>query len=178
MCNLPCGSIILFGSCLRGKFVLDTLFVVRDSILYDCAHYVPKARIPDAYREVVLKPLCLSGRSREEGCAPERGRRYTLYFGATYTEPLDGMFSFFPCMPHAERCEGFKRPVIEIRDLITPALHQGFRLNCGLDPPRTHDLWKCVARQVLKQNGTDCIGLNQKLWLGIEAETPEHRRAK
>jgi len=178
--NLAPGSVILFGSCLSGKFVLDTLFVVRDSIPYDCACYssIPKARIPDGYREVVVKSLCLSGRSREEGCAPEKGRQYRLYFGATYTEPFDGMFSFFPCMPHGERCEGFDRPAIEIPDLITPTLNMGFRLNSGLEPARTHDMWKSVVRQVLKQNARDCIGLNRKLCLGIEAEMPKRRRNK
>lgn len=178
--NLAPGSVILFGSCLGGTFVLDTLFVVRDSVLYNCAHYssVPKERIPDGYREVVLDPLCLSGRSRGEGCVPQKGRQYRLYFGATYEERYEGMFSFFPCVPHAKACESFKRPVIEMPDLITPTLRMGFRLNYVLTPARIYNLWERVVRQVLRQRRTDPVGPNHKLWLGIEAEMPERRLPK
>jgi hypothetical protein len=76
------------------------------------------------------------------------------------------MFSFFPCIPREEGCQGFKRPVIEMPGLVTPALNRKFRLNCGLDKRQIRDDWQSVVEQVLRQD----------LWLGIQAQMPNSRR--
>lgn len=170
LCFLERGSVIIFGSCVSGQFLLDTVFVVRDWIDYDCGSYQSRlrGRVPRGYVEVVLNPLCLSGCGRDEGCPPDKGAPYRLYRGVTYTDRdrFDGMFSFFPCMPRDERCKGFKHPVIKIPGTITDNLHMGFRLNCNVDKSQICGLWRSVVHQVLKKD----------LWLGIEAQMPERPR--
>ncbi len=170
LCSLRCGSVILFGSFVSGKFVLDTVFVLRDSIPYNCAsrRSIPKDRVPPGYMEVVLNPLCLSRRSHEEGCPPDNGAPYQLYVGATYDRPVHGIFSFFPCMPRHERCEHFKRPKIKIPLPRFSRPARAYRLYRQMDKSMLRELWQSVVDQVLKEG----------LWLGIEARMPKRRRAK
>jgi hypothetical protein len=170
LCCLENGSVILFGSCLSSKFVLDTLFVVRDSISYDCASYRSKLKrcVPRAYMDVALNPLCQSGCGHGEGCSLDKCESYRLYRGVTYKDRrrFGGMFSFFPSMRRGERCEGFKRPVINLRGLINGSLRQGFRLNRQADRAKVARLWQSVVDKVLGDG----------LCLGIEAQMPGHRR--
>ncbi len=171
------GSVLLFGSSAGGKFILDTVFVVRDWIDHDLATYRRKlaGMVPNAYRDVTLYP-----RYQREGCgypadmqscakppscnAPESDWR--LYFGATYDEPFEGMFSFFPCLPSYSASAGFARPVIELPDIINPESTQANRLNPQKDLTNVVRLWQRVVEQVRAQ------GLD----LGIAAEVPPSRR--
>ncbi len=168
LCSLGRRSVILFGSSVSGKFALDTVFVVRDSIPYDCTSALLKNLVPPGYVEVVLNPLCLSGRSHEGGCPPDNRAPYRLYTGATYTDRVDGMYSFFPCMPREERCERFKRPEVKIHLPRFARPPVAYRLSCQVDKKKLRELWQSVVGQVLEKG----------LWLGIEAQVPERRRAK
>lgn len=168
LCSLGRGSVILFGSSVSSKFVLDTVFVVRDSIPYYLASRprVPKDRVPPGYIEVVLNPLRLSGRSHEEGCPSDNDAPFRLYTGATYDRPIRGMFSFFPCMPRVECCERFKRPRIRIPLPGFSRPPVAYRLSSKVDEPQLRELWGSVVDQILEKG----------LWLGIEAEMPQRRR--
>ena len=98
------GSIVLFGSCSGDRFLLDTVFVVHDFIDHDRGDYraVLRGTVPDAYWTVTLEPW-YSG--------PADGRSFRLYRGANPANPVNGMFSFFPCRRADGRVtRGFPRP--------------------------------------------------------------------
>jgi hypothetical protein len=170
LCSLGRGSVILFGSSVCGKFVLDTAFVVQDYKDYNCTAYPSALRdcVPPAYADVVLKPLCQSGCSHEQGRPPDDDAPYRLYIGATYDRPIHGMFSFFPRMPRHERCERFQRPEVKIhlRKFSSPPV--AYRIKREVDKSELRGLWQSAVDQVLEAG----------LWLGIEAQTPERRRAQ
>ncbi len=135
------GSVVLFGSCVAGRFALDTLFVVADFI----DHSVEDrdrltGRISGLYREVTVEPWYAN--------LEDHTRSYRLYFGATYENQVAGMFSFVPCLPVGERPRAFRRPVIDIEDLITPGLKQGKRLNPLGDVLEARRWWQQVVDQV------------------------------
>jgi hypothetical protein len=99
------------------------------------------------------------------GCnPPESEHSFRLYLGATFDEPVAGMFSFFPCLTGDGIDQGFARPAICIPDVITPTMTQNKRLN----PRQTIDditpLWQDVVRQVTDQG----------LALGIHADLPRN----
>ena len=83
-------------------------------------------------------PIRTMGNVSQEGCPNASRTRCCLrietpglmdsrrwYRGATYDEPVDGMFSFFPCVP-AEIENPFPRPRIELPQAhFTPSLAPG-----------------------------------------------------
>jgi hypothetical protein len=83
------GSLILFGSTLDGKFVIDTLFVIRDSSPFIPNGFPPD--IDDAFMVCTIEAL------RKDVKAA--GRCFTLYRGATFDTPVNGLYSFVPCRP-------------------------------------------------------------------------------
>jgi hypothetical protein len=126
MLQLDVGSVILFGSGFgdAGKdcWVLDTVLVVGDCVDHDVTNYQERLhnRVPDGYEQVVLGPTY--GEHAGNRHLPRR-----LYIGATHAEPLEGMFSFFPCIaPGDDR--GFARPEINLPgEYFNPKLRQGMK---------------------------------------------------
>lgn len=158
---LKAGSVILFGSCIgESNFAIDTVFVIKDWIEHD-QHTKVHQRVPKAYCDVTLAawPDLDGG-----GCAYSN-RSYRLYFGASYEEPVAGMFSFFPCQPWAGGGRGFARPTIELPGVITGPCKQGKRLNPQSSVSETARLWREVVRQVEMQG----------CWLGVHAKMPPER---
>lgn len=164
------GSVILFGSSVADSFVLDTVFVVRDWIDHDRSSYESAldSRVPHGYKEVTLNAMYLSGGGSEAACPSNNNRSYRLYFGATHATPVEGMFSFFPCLPFEKGRFGFARPTLRDTRFITSNLRQGKRRNPQPSPAQIRDLWQSVVGQVLAQD----------LWLGIHAQMPECRRVE
>ena len=119
------GSVILFGSCLaRRKFVLDTVFVVAKYVDHHRADFTglaPRNRVSATYFDATIIPWY-------SGEVPE-SQSHRLYFGATFDQPFEGMFSFFPGAAVNDRSTGFVRPTIDIREVVTPTQVQGKRLN-------------------------------------------------
>jgi hypothetical protein len=155
------GSIVLFGSCReKREFVVDTVFVVDRWIDHDQANQrTPEVRgaVSSTYGEVTLDPWYA-------GDVPAE-RSHRLYFGATPETPVDGMFSFFPCLPAPAAGRGFARPVIRIDGRITPQLLQGKKMTPLRDAEGARELWAEVARQVEEQD----------LRLGVRAEPPRQK---
>jgi hypothetical protein len=155
------GSIVLFGSCReKREFVVDTVFVVDRWIDHDQANQrTPEVRgaVSSTYGEVTLDPWYA-------GDVPAE-RSHRLYFGATPETPVDGMFSFFPCLPAPAAGRGFARPVIRIDGRITPQLLQGKKMTPLRDAEGARELWAEVARQVEQQD----------LRLGVRAEPPRQK---
>jgi hypothetical protein len=165
------GSVIVFGSRLENEWVLDTVFVVSNKktnyriIDYDSILKLqnnPDICFPDGYKDIVL----------ERGCGVIVDvRDRMLYTGATYDEPYDGMFSFFPCIPTPqESLSGFSRPALRLPpDYFDPGLRQGAGgANVELPRNKVKELWLDVKKQVLSRG----------LYLGISAPFPEKREAQ
>jgi hypothetical protein len=153
------GSIILFGSCREKRaFVVDTVFVVDRWIDHGRANqqsHEVRGAVSSTYGEVTLDPWYA-------GDVPA-GRSHRLYFGATPETPVDGMFSFFPCLTAPAAEQGFARPAIRVDRRITQHLLQGKKMTTLNDREAARELWAEVARQVEQQD----------LLLGVHAELPK-----
>jgi hypothetical protein len=164
------GSVILFGSCLHRKFVLDTVFVVSDYIDIKRSTYskiLKEKKTWKTYTNVTILPIFKGKQEKKLDCGKPDGNGFRLYSGTTFDEreKTKGMFSFFPCS-HARFCKnGFKRPAIRIKDLITDNLSQGKKLNCSTPEEKFKDYWDEVVHQIKRQ----------KMMLGTFAELPKRR---
>lgn len=152
------GSVLVFGSRKGPHWVVDTVFVVADYVDHNATDYEERLaeRAPQCFRDAVLSTYGDAGSYDSQ----------RWYRGATYDEPVDGMFSFFPCVP-AKIETPFPRPRIELgSDYFTPSLAQGVK-GCSihadpLDKSTLMALWRSIAEQVL------CQGLG----LGVAATCP------
>jgi len=155
--DLAVGSLILFGSLKAGEFVLDTVFVVGDSVLHDADDWkdVTRRRVSEAYVDVTLRP---SYQTRW----PHQLR---LYSGATDRHPVDGMFSFAPCLPAAAAPEGFARPAIRHPGVVTPGLMMGAKATRRVPLETVRQVWESVVEQVVDQD----------LALGVRFDLPRRR---
>ena len=96
----------------------------------------------------------------EQGTKPCR-----LYFGAIGDDPLNGMFSFVPCLPaHEQRT--FPRPAIDLEPFVTSNLAMSARTTAVADPSDVTELWHRIVAQVVEQG---CA-------LGLRADLPGERR--
>ena len=95
------GDVILFGSHDHYTFILDTVFVVEEAYPYSSSDVQGNAQIrsvvPGWYYPLTLNLL-------------PPGHNYVLYIGATINNPVNGMFSFFPCSTFDRHPRGFARP--------------------------------------------------------------------
>ena len=162
MQRLARGSVILFGSGRhRSQFVVDTVFVVADYVDWNLSNYREKLKgvVPPEYFHTTLGPIAYEMKVRN--LSPSQ--TFRLYVGATAARPYEGMFSFFPCRPFAEKADrGFPRPAVRREGIVTDNLTQGQRMNPQPDVAAVKALWTDVARQVLAQ------GLD----LGVQADLP------
>lgn len=170
LCYLAAGSVILFGSCKGGAFVLDTVFVISEtSFWHDYGNYkrALHGRIPDAYGVISIAPGYHEPFNGGAGCA--RADDYhlpnRLYVGASYDQPYDGMFSFFPCYPYDSDDLGFERPRIVLPGIVTDTLARAVRYNPQPDQAAAKKLWTQVVQQVQDQG----------LLLGISTVMPDLR---
>lgn len=131
------GSVIFFGSKLEGEFVLDTVFVVKDSASYS-PNQPPET--DEAFRVCTMESLVTD----DCGDFP-----FTLYRGATIDDPVAGMYSFSPCRDETASDARFARPPISLPGYINPASAQS---PSGAREPRTieqaTEQWRRVQEQV------------------------------
>ena len=153
--NLMVGTVILFGAGKDGRFLLDTVFVVKRFVDHDRSSYerALRGKVSDVYWDVTVQPWYF-GRT----CGP--GESYRLYYGATYDDPQNDMYSFVPAGPLNSQ-QGFARPAIAIDGVINGAQTQGKTLNPQASTARVRSLWEEVARQV-KATGLD-LGVSIRL---------------
>lgn len=159
MTRLKRGDIILFGSHKGAGFVLDTLFVVARAIPYETASYdgVKKALPKDdftlfftnSFVTMAEPDLSSCGRGCGDSCGGQKLSR-VLYVGATFEEPVDGMYSFAPAMPVGSCPAGFARPALGKREVpgISPDLRQGFKAK--IDASDRQTVWKNICSAVFK----------------------------
>lgn len=136
--RLERGDVVVFGSLVQRSFVIDTIFVVAEAIPYagGMARQTLGARLPPSAFTLALDLV--------------RRGDYTLYVGATYEAPVNGLFSFVPAVAAAEHALGFPRPK------APPAL-QGLQAMGVqyLTDPGAH--WQAVADHVAAQGL--CLGI-------------------
>lgn len=151
--RLPRGSVVCFGSTKRGEFCLDTVFVVASSAPWHPADDIPE--VDGAFAVCAVESVRASlGAIGGGGCSPRPscrpGRRFMLYRGATYDDPVEGMYSFVPARRADSDEPRFARPALDVPDRINPASSRGPR---GSDMPLAidllHEAWDEVRLQVL-----------------------------
>ncbi len=165
------GSVILFGPCKStDHFVIDTVLVVNDWIDYECHNFLTVAapRIHPTCTAVTISALwqhdfLAEGERRSDPAAQDKSFR--VYFGAVAAEPVEGMFSFFPCTTSSEAEVGFRRPTICIDGRITNNLLQGKKRMPLADLGEAKTLWDNVVSQAMAQG----------LKLGVSARMPDRR---
>jgi hypothetical protein len=141
--DLEPGSLILFGSCKGGQFVLDTAFVTDEGIRHDHdAWSALLTDLPAPYVDVTMLATYAWG----------PGAELRLYSGATRRQPTNGMLSFAPCLPADIGAQGFARPSIRLDGLITPNLKMGFKSSRDLSARDVRQLWDRVTEQVVRQD--------------------------
>jgi hypothetical protein len=159
MQRLTEGSLILFGSSVDNRFVLDTALVVgRVQGGYTVRDH-DHLDVSDAFRTATIESMA----------SPEDAQidlQLTLYDGATPDRPSEGMFSFVPCLPHGAAGPRFARPAIELPGIINPKSRQstsGSKKPLSIEEVR--QAWDSVVAQVHDQD----------LLLGTRMELPDER---
>ena len=140
------GSIILFGSTINQNtpnayFALDTVFVVGDSTTYSPNTYMTDLQgfVSNYYTNIMGMDLwskyfknnnivgnSCSIKPSKNGCVSQM--KYTCYKGATYSNPINNMYSFVPCVLSANNPQGFERIKLTANDFN----------NIGLPMPGIH----------------------------------------
>lgn len=178
--NLQPGDVILFGSNYKTEqwdsikttpnetwFVLDTVFVVSDKepIIYRPDNFTNKikGKVSDDYYQISFISAFSGDLDNQNNSNYNEG--FKLYFGASYKNPYNGMFSFVPTLPKNEITEkGFRRPKISICNVISNGQNTNFKVT-STNSQKTKDYWERTVEQVL----------SQKLHLGVEFEMPENK---
>jgi hypothetical protein len=155
--SLAAGSVIVFGSVLKGRYVCDTVFVVRESFPHNQSTWttVLEQHVPREFVITTLEPMYMP-RKREEP-------RYTLHVGATPARPIDGMFSFVPCRPVTGG--SFQRPAVDDLPGLPAGNKRAIRFNSTIAPDEVAEVWRRLAQR----------GLEQGLALGTYIELPPTR---
>jgi hypothetical protein len=165
MRNLEKGSLILFGSCVRSRFVIDTVFVVKDIIRYitpvtEDIYFKELDSDSNIYCEIVLKMSC-----KEQ--IEEKQRTRILYIGASYEdtdESLKKMFSFAPSVKYEGIKKGFPRLYLHNNNainkyfskwtkgnnVITDNLTQGLKCTSNIPISEIKYLWKIIRDATLE----------------------------
>jgi len=117
--SLTRGSVILFGSQIDGRFCLDTVFVVAESLRYT-VNDAAGLPVDDAFRACTIESLA----AYEHHAIDLRAAQFTLHLGATYHDPVDGMFSFTPALPEGAGGPRFARPAYCDRRFVNPESKQ------------------------------------------------------
>jgi hypothetical protein len=165
MRNLEKGSLILFGSCVKSRFVIDTVFVVKDIIPYiipitDYKVFQAIGSDSNIFCEIVFKMSC-----KEQ--IEEKQKLRKLYIGASYEdtdESLRKMFSFVPAMKYEGVKNSFPRLYLLDNDeinkyfskwtngkkIINDNLKQGLLCNTNIGISEIEYLWKIIKDKTLE----------------------------
>ena len=156
LANLLPGTLVLFGSKLGGRFVLDTAFVVADPVIRHSRQTWREetADVSDTYKAMALEPMYFDPNTID-------GVDYSLYTGAADTRPHNDMYSFFPSIPVTNVPLPFARPTITLEGVVNPKLMMGQR-RTQMSGSEIKACWDSVVRQVHE------AGLN----LGVFAAEP------
>lgn len=179
--SLDHGSVIAFGSRKAGRWLLDTVLVVAGFVDYSpaWARSDLAGLVPATFLDVTGGPLednnhdatCTPAPRLRKRCggqqASDPDATFRLYWGATPTDRVHGMFSFFPAMP-AGGDTGFPRPGVALPEpYFNNRVQRGHKQSRGLSRNTVVRLWKSLATQVCDAG----------LVLGTHAALPQRRDA-
>ena len=146
-------------------FVLDTVFVVGEQRQRFTPSDPPYTE--EAFRVYTIESLATGGDVNACGGAGAYGDAnawFTLYSGATYEAPVNGMYSFVPC--RRADCENvrFARPALSLPvEFINPCSWQSPKgAGTALSPHKIRELWTTVRKQVVD---AECL-------IGVHFPTP------
>jgi hypothetical protein len=144
MQRLAAGSLILFGSKLAHRFVLDTVMVIGSAEPYDIGELDPSGiDVPEVFRAAALEPLAASRKLA--------GARAVLYRGAMYRPGQQAMFSFVPASAGSRP---FSRPVIEsagvLDRMVNPDNSRSAKAT-AVEAGKAEAVWRDVVEQVRAQ---------------------------
>ncbi len=173
LASLDRGSVILFGSHVDKGFAIDTVFVVDESRPYPDIRDTKELDgfVPEGYPDIVSigygeyadpnkAPAC-------GGCArvaPTESRVFRCYRGATFENPVHGMYSFVPCRMADENPQGFERPVITHNDLdfISDTLSRSCKYKRDVSIDEAYAIWAKVHNTCHEQGFLDGVRLYYK----------------
>lgn len=160
MQHLTPGSVICFGSTIDGQFCLDTVLVIARAEPWVPAE-ADRLDADEAFK------IC-TGESIATRSA-DAHLDLTLYWGATASKPVDGMFSFVPARPANDDDAPFARPAIRIPSLINPANRQStWGSRRPLPASTVRRAWESVRRQVLQSGAVLAVQLDTPAQEGAE----------
>lgn len=179
MKSLNKGSLILFGSPILNPingapyFALDTVFVVGDSCMYHVknAETDLKGFVPKYYTEIMGYK---NWSDNPEMCC---------YHGATFGQPVNGMYSFVPCKSCNKNMSswGFERPKLfasmfdqvvksshASKDVINVASYRTYRSfdeRCCVyfNDQTVYQVWQIVRQEVINQGFELGVRMNYEI---------------
>ncbi len=157
LASLLPGTLVLFGSRIGQRFVLDTAFVVDEEIIrHSAATWQSQlAHLGDTYRHTTLEPMYWDKNTKPEST-------YSLYLGARRTPSNSRPFSYFPCQVLDHPNSRFPRPTLEIPEVVSHKMTMGMKkVQMGHD--EIASIWQLVTTQVIDQG----------LRLGIRVDEPQ-----
>jgi hypothetical protein len=162
--------VILFGSKRPGKFefVVDTVFVVVEHRQKFSPANPPNT--DEAFRVCTIESLASGGDANTCGTSSACGDAnalFTLYSGATYEAPINGMYSFVPCR-RADRDDfRFARPTLSLPvDPVNPRNWRTPKISRQLSWDQIREYWTTVRKQVVDD---ECL-------IGVHFPTPREDR--
>lgn len=157
MQRLSRGSVVCFGSTISGEFCIDTVFVVASH-----EPWMP-AEVDDLDVDEAFK-VCTGGSLATR--AIDARVSLKLYRGATFDDPVEGMYSFVPARRADADDPRFARPSIQT-EFVNPST---WRSTWGSKRPLTMDKVRSTWQDLLQQV------LSAGLVLAVHLETPDRKR--
>ncbi len=152
LASLAPGSMILFGSNLGGRFVLDTVFITKEEPIRHSCHTWQEAcsELSPTYKAMTLEPMYF-----DQGSA--HGEDYSLYSARMRSGGILEVFSFVPCMFVNGEPARFARPSISIPGVVSKNLTTSFNAT-QMNIDDIKHCWNLVVKQVFDQGLR--LGLN------------------
>lgn len=180
--ELDPGSIILFGSTIKRNtpeayFALDTVFVVGpkenklkyniNNDLSELKGFAPKYYLDIMnYKSSENNSNCSCNKSKSEGC--EKESDFTCYRGASYDNPINGMYSFAPCKIGSDGEKGFERVKltkdsfnqIYKEAIISNNKSEGVNYTKTNDIQKNFDIWTKLCEIIEKDGCYEAVKFN------------------
>jgi len=159
--RLAKGSVILFGSHVGNQFALDTVFVVDESREYSTRNVISDLKDFVSPRDIEVAGIGHASYSGGCGgsCTPHttpEGKpvHFRCYKGATFENPVDGMYSFVPCRLSSSRNATFERLMLTKDQIhfISNEQKQGFKSEQVVGTDQAKEVWKAV-RDLCREKG-------------------------
>ena len=154
LATLEKGSVILFGSTI-GKtsrdafFQLDTVFVIGGYVEYSPSNPASLPNHPLISSDYRKASFHMAFPSKKSDIPPDLKLR--LYFGATFSDPYNGMYSFAPARVAGKTAEGFPRVPLRNLPYLTNNLNSAPKYT-KTNPSEMLTIWKEI-RETSRKHG-------------------------